>query len=137
MKKIIKQMMRFIGISGIGWILDFCVYASMGMLFSNLVMNNIISSWIGVTFVFVFATRNVFKNNSNISLKLKYFIYLFYQCVLIYFISKFLNVINSAIVSNIEFKLILKFSSIIAKILVTPITMIVNFFAMKCIVEKL
>lgn len=129
--------MRFIGISGIGWILDFCVYASMGMLFSNLVMNNIISSWIGVTFVFVFATRNVFKNNSNISLKLKYFIYLFYQCVLIYFISKFLNVINSAIVSNIEFKLILKFSSIIAKILVTPITMIVNFFAMKCIVEKL
>lgn len=130
-------MMRFIGISGIGWILDFCVYASMGMLFSNLVMNNIISSWIGVTFVFVFATRNVFKNNSNISLTLKYFIYLFYQCVLIYFISKFLNVINSAIVSNIEFKLILKFSSIIAKILVTPITMIVNFFAMKCIVEKL
>lgn len=137
MKKLFLQAIKFIGLSGIGWILDFCTYTALGFLSGNLVLNNIISSWIGVTFVFIFATRKVFENNSKMSLKWKYVIYILYQCVLIYFISKLLNTVNAVIVDNISIDLILRFSPTISKILVTPITMILNFFVMKGVIEKL
>lgn len=137
MKEILRQAIRFVGLSGIGWILDFCTYTVLDLMSPNLVLNNIISSWVGVTFVFTFATRKVFKNNSKISLKLKYLIYLGYQLILIFAISNLLGAINAAIVNNITIDLILKFSSIIAKILVTPITMVLNFFVMKGVIEKL
>lgn len=137
MKEILSQAIRFVGLSGIGWILDFCTYTVLDLMSPNLVLNNIISSWVGVTFVFTFTTRKVFKNNSKISLKLKYLIYLGYQLILIFAISNLLGAINAAIVNNITIDLILKFSSIIAKILVTPITMVLNFFVMKGVIEKL
>ena len=137
MKKLLLQAVKFIGLSGIGWILDFCTYTGLGRISSILVVNNIISSWIGVTFVFIFSTRKVFHNNSKISLRWKYLIYIFYQCILIFFISKLLNVINIAIVDNITMDVILSFSAIIAKILVTPITMVLNFLVMKGVIEKI
>lgn len=125
------------GLSGIGWILDFCTYTGLGFLSKNLVLNNTISSWVGITFVFIFATRKVFQNNSKISLKWKYIIYVLYQVILIFFISKVLNGINGWIVSTITIEMILRFSSIISKILVTPITMVLNFLVMKGILERL
>ena len=91
MKMLLKQIVKFVGISGIGWLLDFFTYTSLSFCSHNIVINNIISSWIGVTFVFIFATRKVFKNNSRISLKKKYAIYLAYQLILIYLISKLLG----------------------------------------------
>ena len=137
MKKLIKQAIKFVGLSGIGWILDFCIYTTLGGISTSLVLNNIISSGMGVTFVFIFATRKVFKNNSKIPLKWKYIIYLGYQFVLICSISNLLNGVNTAIVNNISIELILRVSSIIAKVVVTPITMILNFFVMKGLIEKI
>lgn len=137
LKKLLGQAICFIGISGIGWLLDFLVYTCLGLASSNLVINNTISSWVGVTFVFIFATRKVFRNESKIALPWKYLIYILYQCVLIFFISKVLNVINAGIVAYISMGLIVKFSAVIAKILVTPITMVLNFWVMKGVVEKL
>lgn len=137
MKKLFDQAIRFIGLSGIGWILDFCTFFLLGKISTNIVMNNTISSWVGVTFVFIFATRKVFEDNSKIPLFLKYIIYLLYQVVLIFFISKLLNVINDFIVAKITIDLIVRYSSILAKILVTPITMILNFIVMKAVIEKL
>lgn len=137
MKHFIKQAISFIGLSGIGWILDFCTYTGLSFVSNNLVLNNIISSWIGVSFVFIFATRKVFKNNSNYSLVLKYLLYIAYQMVLIYCISKLLSGINIFIINNIKMEIIRRFSLIISKIVVTPITMILNFFVMKGVIEKL
>lgn len=132
-----KQVIKFVGLSGIGWVLDFCTYTLLGVVSVNLILNNTISSWVGVTFVFIFATRKVFENNSKIPLRWKYIIYLLYQCVMIFFISKLLGVINGGMVANINVDLIKSFSAIISKIFVTPITMVVNFFVMKCVIEKL
>ncbi len=137
MKKLISQAFRFVGLSGVGWILDFCTYTLLGFVSVNLFLNNMVSSWVGVTFVFFFATRKVFQNNSKIPLKWKYFIYLLYQCILIFFSSKVLSGIDAYIVNNIDVDFILEFSAIISKILVTPITMVLNFFVMKGIIEKL
>jgi hypothetical protein len=135
--KLIGQAIRFIGLSGIGWILDVCTYTVLGFFSDNLIINNMVSSWLGLTFVFSFATRKVFQNNSRIPLKWKYLIYLLYQCILIFVISKLLNFINAMIIANVTFELVLKFSAIISKILVTPITMVLNFFVMKGVIEKL
>lgn len=137
MKNLLMQAVKFVGLSGIGWILDFVTYTLLGIISDNLVRNNVISSWVGVTFVFLFATRKVFQNNSKISLKWKYFIYLLYQCVLIYAVSKLLFLINNIIVSEIDIAFVLDWSSIIAKILVTPVTMFLNFWVMKGVIERL
>lgn len=51
LKKLFLQVLKFIGFSGIGWILDFSVYTGLGFFSSNLDLNNRISSWVGVTFV--------------------------------------------------------------------------------------
>lgn len=137
MQKLLNQVIKFIGLSGIGWLLDFFVYTGLGFISTNLVLNNSISSWIGVTFVFIFATRKIFQNSNRISLKWKYIIYIGYQIILIFAISKLLNVINIFIIDNITMAIVLKFSYIIAKMFVTPITMILNFFVMKGVIEKL
>ena len=100
-------------------------------------LDNFISPWVGVTFVFIFATRKIFENNSRIDLKWKYLIYIVYQVLLIFLVSKLLGLIDSFIVSNISLAVVTRFSAIIAKILVTPITMILNFFVMKGLIEKL
>ncbi len=136
MKMLLKQIVKFVGISGIGWLLDFFTYTSLSFCSHNIEINNIISSWIGVTFVFIFATRKVFKNNSRISLKKKYAIYLAYQLILIYLISKLLGYVNSYIISNIMIEEILRLSTVISKVIITPITMIMNFIVMKSIIER-
>lgn len=137
MKKLLLQAIKFFGISGIGWILDFTTYTILGLCFANLFANNMMSAWVGVTFVFIFSTRKVFQNNSRISLKWKYVIYLLYQFVLIFLISKLIAGVNAFILEYIKIGLIQSFSFIISKIVVTPITMVLNFFVMKCLVEKL
>lgn len=136
-KKLIFQAIKFIGLSGIGWILDFLTFTILCSFFDDVVFDNFLSSWIGVTFVFVFATRTVFQNGSKISLRWKYCIYIIYQIILIYFISKLLGLVNQFILKNIEIDLILGFSEIVSKIAVTPITMVLNFFVMKGVIEKL
>jgi len=135
--KIFQQAVRFVGLSGIGWILDFCTYTVLGLFSGNLVANNVISSWVGVTFVFIFATRKVFRNNSRISLKWKYLIYLSYQCVLIFLVSLLLKEVDAAIVNWVKIELLQTYSAIIAKIVITPITMILNFFVLKGVIEKI
>jgi gtrA-like protein len=136
-KNLLKQAVKFVGLSGIGWILDFLTYTILGFISSNVVVNNIISSWIGVTFVFVFATRKVFQNQSQISLKWKYLIYLGYQVLLILLISKLLGQVNEFILVHNTIRIIGRFSTIISKILVTPITMVLNFIVMKSVIERL
>lgn len=137
MKKLLVQAIRFVGLSGIGWLLDFCVFAILGNVSSNVIANNFLSSWMGVTFVFLFATRKVFRNNSRISLKWKYAIYLLYQLILIALVSQLLGFVNGLLLDYVHISLIEQFSSIAAKILVTPITMLLNFIVMKNLIEKL
>ena len=129
-----KQIVKFIGISGIGWIIDFITYTILSYTIGDLFISNIISSFIGVTFVFSLASYKIFKDNGKMSLKFKYVIYLIYQCLLVYSVSMVLIYVNDII------KLILQtygfMSNVLSKILITPITMICNFIVMKLLVEK-
>lgn len=137
MKTLWRQVISFVGLSGIGWILDFGVYAILGGFSKELFLNNIVSSWVGVTFVFLFSTRLVFQNNRKIPLKVKYIIYLLYQCLLIYLMSKQLNQVNRWILTYINWTFVTNISYLISKILITPVTMVLNFCVMKTVIEKI
>lgn len=134
---ILLQGVKFIGISGIGWILDFLVFSLLRLVSDNVVLNNIIGSWVGITFVFIFSTRKLFSNTGRISLWIKYLIYIFYQCLLIFLISLLVGEINAWITNNVSIEIINKFSFAVSKVLVTPITMILNFIVMKTIIERI
>ena len=137
MKKLVIEAFKFFGLSGIGWLLDFSTYTIFGLFSNNIIINNIISSWVGVTFVFICATKNIFKKRTKIPLNVKYFIYILYQCILIIIISRLLNWINESIAICVFWGCLKRVSHIISKVLVTPITMILNYIVMKTVMEKL
>lgn len=137
MSKLVKQAIRFLGLSGIGWLMDFFVYGILEIWSDNLFLNNLASSWMGVTFVFLFSTRYVFQDAGKIPLQWKYGIYLLYQFMLILLVSRLLGLVNRFILENFSISFIVGLSVFIAKMAVTPITMILNFIVMKTVIEKL
>lgn len=137
LRELLRQAIRFVGLSGIGWLLDFSVYTVLSFLSENLALNNMFSSLVGASFVFVFSTRFVFRDSHNIPLIFKYIIYVLYQLLLIYLISLLLAWVNTVILAIFSAKLIVSLSALLSKMIVTPITMAVNFFAMKFVIEKL
>ena len=136
-KNLLTQAITFIGISGLGWLLDLGVYTVLSHFWINLELSNMISSWVGVTFVFIFATRKVFQSEGKMPLWARYLIYLLYQVVLIYFISKALLTVNAFILNNVQIEVLKNASPLISKIAITPVTILLNFLFMKCVIEKL
>lgn len=137
MRNLFNQAIRFVGLSGIGWLMDFAVYTALSYVTGNPFLSNICSSVVGASFVFVFSTRFVFQNNSRIPLVVKYCIYIAYQAVLIYFASWLLGEINAFILTYISWTIITNMSAVVSKIVVTPVTMVLNFFVMKGVIEKI
>jgi len=136
MNHLLKQIINFTGFSGIGWILDFTVYMTLALLSVDLFFCNVCGAIAGVTFVFIFSTRFIFKNKNGIPLPAKYAIYVLYQMILVYVISKLLVYIDTFLVGHFSFVFINEFSAVLSKMLVTPVTMFLNFVVMKNIIEK-
>ena len=136
-RRLLRQALRFLGLSGIGWLMDFTVYTLLSLRMENLALVNVISSLVGASFVFLFSTRYVFRDSHRIPLWLKYAIYIVYQLALIWLISKLLAWVHLMIVTYAPWPFLVSLAPVLAKILVTPITMTVNFFAMKTVIEKL
>lgn len=137
MKKIIKEALKFFGVSGIGWLIDLTIY----LLLTNIIkidvnISNIISSLVGVTFVFLVSTRKIFQNNTKINLKIKYIIYIIYQIILILIVSELLLILKKYLLT-LDIDLITKYINIIVKIIITPFTMLINYIVMKLLIEKL
>lgn len=65
MKKMIKQITGFAGISGIGWLLDFFAYSILSYTVCDLFISNIIGALIGVTFVFLYRVTKYLKMMEN------------------------------------------------------------------------
>ena len=137
LRQLLRQAVRFVGLSGIGWLMDFAVYTLLSLRMENLALVNVISSLVGASFVFLFSTRFVFRDSRRIPLALKYAIYIVYQLLLIFLISKLLAWIAAGIALHAPWAVLRRFSAILSKIIVTPITMTVNFLAMKTVIEKL
>lgn len=136
MRKLFVQFLKFIGVSGIGWIIDMVLYVLLRIVSINLIINNFISSCAGVSFVFFFSTRFIFKVNTKLVLYLKYIIYLIYQIILIYIVSELLSYINNYVENILSILNLTTLSFIVSKMFVTPITMVLNFIMMKVLTKK-
>ena len=134
---VFNKMIRFFGISVVGWVIDFTIFNLCIYLFDyNVSTINIFSSLIGVTFIFIFSTSKIFDNGDRLSIRLKYIIYISYQIVLILCVSRFLLIIKGYLLSSDIYTLVI-YANLLAKILITPITASLNFFVMKSLVEKI
>ena len=136
MKKIIIQAFKFFGLSGLGWIIDMCIFSLLTYFGVYTILANIISSFVAVTFVYLTSTKNIFVNmNNKFNIKKKYVVYVLYQVIIVLISSTIINLIAKDLTgSNIE--LFVNYSKILAKIIVTPFTMVTNFMFMKFLVEK-
>lgn len=138
--KLLSQFKKFFLTSGIGWIIDFMIYSIItAFLHTNVLYANIFSSIPAVTFVFIVSTRKNFSNKStNISLKIKYIIYIIYQMILLLFISNLGQYLFNILIKTPWLVTFLgDYIKIVVKIIITPITMISNFLFMKGLIEKL
>lgn len=137
MKKLIIQALKFFGVSGIGWLMDMSIFSILTFFSLSEVIANIISSFVAITFVYSVSTKKLFQNkDKNLDLKKKYILYILYQIVIVSISSLTIGGIASLIEKNVSWDLLLKFSKIAAKILVTPFTMILNFLFMKFLIER-
>jgi hypothetical protein len=99
---------------------------------------NILSSIPAITYVFLMSNKKIFKNvNSKLSIKVKYLIYFGYQLILLFSISLLGEFLYSQLIDIIKMPILLNNLKIVIKILITPITMTINFTVMKNLVEKL
>jgi len=158
------QALKFFGISGIGWLIDFSIFAilhkfvgdSLALTVGVLKFDvcNMISMLCGVTFVFFVSTKKTFAVNlKRFSLKKKYFLYIGYQLIMMVIssliVGAFTNMFAgidgaealkaSGVLANSFLQKLVLFilkPEISAKICVTPITMICNFLFMKFLSEK-
>ena len=136
--QIIIQFLRFIGISGIGYLIDFMTFTLLQHTLQNVGLCNIISSLTAVLFVFTFSTRKTFVANAGgLNLRVKFGLYMLYQLVLIFLISQLLVQINLKLLALLANTVLVAFAAVISKIIITPITMTLNFFVMKLLIERL
>lgn len=136
MKKII-EILNFFGVSGVGWLIDTTIYLILSNIINiNIDISNMISSLVGVTFVFIVSTRKIFQNNTKTNINIKYIIYIIYQIILIILVSHILVILKGYLLL-LNINIISKYINIIVKILITPFTMIINYIVMKILLEKL
>lgn len=135
MKNLIVQFVKFFGISGIGWCIDFGLYIVFTQILGwPVFQSNCLSSIPAVTLVFFVSTRKIFKKaDSKIPVGIKYIVYLIYQAVLLTFVSmagQHLAILIGRFWTSALVK-------ILVKIVITPFTMVANFFVMKAMTEHM
>ena len=136
LKKIELQLEKFLFLSEKGGMIIFSLYFIFTVILKYEVFNsNILSSIPAITFVFIVSIKKIFRENRNgISTGKKYLIYFLYQMLLVILVSllgQFLYLF--ALNHNFKYKAM----KIIIKLIITPITMTINFFVMKFLSEKL
>ena len=137
---LLKQAKKFLLTSGIGWLIDFTIYSYITSIWNiNVLYANIISSIPAITFVFFISTKKTFSNESKkISLKIKYIIYIGYQFILLLIISNLGQWLFDWMIQIPWISIFLgSYIKLFIKILITPITMTMNFFIMKYLIEKI
>ncbi|MBP3411840.1 MAG: GtrA family protein [Oscillospiraceae bacterium] len=135
MNKLLRKLGAFLLFSGIGWVIDFGIYTLLtGFLDFPVAGANYLSSVPAITFVFFASTRKTFLcRPDGLKKGHKYLIYVLYQLLLlttVSFLAQWLEPLLSSIPALGEY------SKLLAKICITPVTMLCNFFVLRLIAEK-
>lgn len=138
---LLRQAIRFLAVSGSGWVIDFgCYYLLVRYGHLIVAYANMLSSIPAITLVFIVSTHKIFdRNKEGLPLWGKYAIYFLYQMVLVFCISWvgewLFWLLSQTVLMSVP--LIAANLKIICKILITPLTMTINFFVMKILCERL
>ena len=127
------------GISGLGWCLDFGIYLALTLLLELPVQAaNHISTIPAVTLVFFLSTRHTFRQRpGGLPLWLKYILYVVYQLLLVTGVSWLGQQVYDLLIVLPLPALILDSLKILIKIGITPITMLLNYFVLGWLTERL
>lgn len=141
MKKLLNKFLKFVLVSGVGWVLDFGIFTLLtGLLGWPVVGSNYLSSLVAVTFVFSVSTRKILSNRAEgHSPRVKYLVYVAYQLVLVTavsFLAQWLHELLGRWQVIAALPILAENTKLLAKILITPITMICNFFVLRQISER-
>ncbi len=139
-KVIVKQIFYFFISSGIGFVIDFTVYYSLvSKLELRVLYANMLSALPAITFVFIISNTKIFNvEKTNFLNKFKkYLLYLCYQFLLLMVVSYIGDYLyfNHTLFLREMFDIIK--IKLLIKVLITPITMTLNFIAMKILVERI
>lgn len=116
------MIVRFGMVSGIGWLIDFCLFVSLGWLGAPVWAANMIGASVAVLFVFFASVRHVFEYEGGYLVG-KLIAYVVYQAIAILAASLLIDALTR------WFGL----APVLAKILVTPLTFYANFQFMSLI----
>ena len=135
MRDLFSKFLRFIMVSGVGWVIDFGIYTLLtGPMSFPVALSNYISSVPAITFVFFVSTRKMFIcRPDGLSKKTKYFLYVIYQLILVTVVSFAAQWIAESLTL---LPAAAQYTKLAAKVLITPVTMVCNFFVLKLIAEK-
>jgi putative flippase GtrA len=133
---------RFLGLSGIGWLLDIAIYT---LLVTTTGMSAGIAAFVGgtcgATFAFVTADRYVFRGERAL-LRRKLALYLCYLVAAIIVASFLVELVHrlltygfDALVPEAHVSRVL--TAFLAKCIVTPITLIANFLVTRSLIKKI
>ena len=112
-------MVRFAAVSGIGWILDFCIFTVLVDQGFAPGLANAVGAGAAVVWVFFSSVRRIFRYGGT-SMRSRFLIYALYQALMIAAAS--LAVKSLVRVTGTD--------ALLAKVLVTPLTFLANFFFM-------
>lgn len=119
------MIVRFGLISGVGWLIDFCLFSFICWLGTPVWLANVAGATVAVLFVFFISVRHVFEYEGRYLLG-KLLAYVSYQSIAILAASFLID----------ELVRRFGFMPIAAKIIVTPLTFFANFqfmsFITKC-----
>ncbi len=136
MSKLLKKLGAFLLFSGVGWIIDFGIYSILtGPLGFPVAGANYLSSIPAITFVFFTSTRKTFQcRPEGLPKGMKYLIYVVYQLLLVTAVSFLAQALDPLLAKVIP--VAADYSKLLAKICITPVTMLCNFFVLRLIAEK-
>lgn len=127
-----SQFLRFISISGLVWLMDFLLLFILSKYLTPFISNTI-SSTIAAAATFLISYRYVFKSKRSTVL-LRLILYLVYSGLIVFVISIFFEGLYIAMT---EFLVPIAWSVLLAKIFVTPFTMVLNYFAAMVILNEI
>lgn len=110
------MIFRFAVVSGLGWLIDFSIFALLNSFGFPVWLANIVGATTAVLFVFFASVRKIFQYNGHYILW-KLLTYIVYQIIAIVCASLLIDFIA------LQFGML----PIIAKIIVTPLTFYANF----------
>jgi putative flippase GtrA len=134
------KFFKFALVSGIGVTIDFlCVWLLLTFFNAPAFYANCLGSVLGITFVFFTSSHKVFVNNGRLII-VKFLVYLAYSAALIFCVSSFihgLSVYQPFVNLIVSLKAGIAHPAIIAKMLITPFTLLINFIAARFLIEKI